>query len=162
LLSYVGRRNSVEDRQRRNSEGGQVMKYGSQRILAAGAAIGLLGAMLAPGAAQSQFPLAAPAGVDSKASEFSLPRNNDILSANTRSRDGSTIRSIHGAARWYSSSSNTPTVASIWLSFRSPTDRSPRSPRGWRTNRPRSIKSVFSPFFLSMCCALYALRLMRF
>jgi 2-keto-3-deoxy-L-rhamnonate aldolase RhmA len=46
------------------------MKSRSQMILAAGAAIGFLGAALAPAAAQNPFPLAAPAGVDSKASEF--------------------------------------------------------------------------------------------
>ena len=57
-------------------------------------------------------------------------RNNDILPANTRSRDGSTILSIRDAARRCLSSSNTRIVAPIWLSFRSPTDRSPASPRG--------------------------------
>ena len=57
-------------------------------------------------------------------------RNNDILPANIRSRDGSTIRSIRGSARQCLSSSNTPTVASIWSSFRSPTARSHPSPRG--------------------------------
>ena len=57
-------------------------------------------------------------------------RSNDILPANTRSRGGSTIRSIRGAARPCSFSDNTPTVAPSWSSFRSPTDRSPASPRG--------------------------------
>src|SRR5258706_7944074 len=42
----------------------------------------------------------------------------------------STIRSIRGAARQCLSLSNTPTVASIWLSFHSPTDHSPPSRRG--------------------------------
>jgi site-specific recombinase XerD len=58
------------------------------------------------------------------------PRSRYILPANTRSRGGSTIRSIRSAARGCSSSGNMPTVAPIWSSFRSPTDRSPASPRG--------------------------------
>ena len=57
-------------------------------------------------------------------------RSRDILPANTRSRGGSTIRSIPGAARPCSLSGNTPTVALSWSSFRSLTGRSPASPRG--------------------------------
>jgi 2-keto-3-deoxy-L-rhamnonate aldolase RhmA len=49
------------------------MKYRTQLILAAGAGIGLLGATLAPGTAQNSFPLAAPAGVDSKARALAPP-----------------------------------------------------------------------------------------
>ena len=65
-----------------------------------------------------------------RAGDSGVARSNDILPANTRSRGGSTIRSIRGAARWCLSSSNTPTVAPIWLSFRNPTDRSPASLHG--------------------------------
>src|SRR5258707_824207 len=57
-------------------------------------------------------------------------RSRDILPANTRSRGGSTIRSILGVARPCSSSGNTPTVEPRWSSFRSLTSRSPAYPRG--------------------------------
>ena len=59
-----------------------------------------------------------------------LARNKHILPATTRSRDGSTIRFIRGAARRCSSSSNTPIAGPIWSLFLSPTERSPASPRG--------------------------------
>jgi integrase len=73
----------------------------------------------------------APARTEHRYSGDPSPaRNNDILPANTQSRNGSTIRSIRGAARQCLSSNNTPTVASIWLSFRSPTARSHPSLRG--------------------------------
>src|SRR6202043_2121934 len=55
----------------RNGKGRQAMKYRTQLTLAAGAGIGLLGATLAP--AQDSFPLAAPAGVDSKARALAPP-----------------------------------------------------------------------------------------
>jgi len=49
------------------------MKSQTPHILAAGAAIAFFAATLTPGAAQNAFPLAAPAGVDSKARERALP-----------------------------------------------------------------------------------------
>jgi integrase len=58
------------------------------------------------------------------------PRSRDILPANTRSRDGFTIRSTLGVARPCSLSGNTPTAAPSWSSFRSLTGRLPASPRG--------------------------------
>jgi len=49
------------------------MNYRTQLILAAGATIAFLGATLVQGSAQNPFPLAAPAGVDSKARELAPP-----------------------------------------------------------------------------------------
>src|SRR5579862_4183566 len=51
---------------------GQTMRQHTQWMLAAAAAA-LLGAMVAPAIAQTAFPLAAPAGVDSKAREIAPP-----------------------------------------------------------------------------------------
>jgi len=59
-----------------------------------------------------------------------LARSRDILPVNTRSRGGFTIRTILVAARVCSFSGNTPTVMLSWLSFRSPTGRSPAYRRG--------------------------------
>ena len=59
-----------------------------------------------------------------------LARDRHILPATNRSRDGSAIRFILGAARRCSSSSNTLIAGPTWSLFRSPTDRSPAFPRG--------------------------------
>ena len=59
-----------------------------------------------------------------------VARSRDILPTNTRSRGGFTIRFIPGAARPCSLPGNMPTVMLNWSLFRSPTGRSPASPRG--------------------------------